>query len=190
MFSFVIAEPGCTERFMDFDLVKYRAERIDISRIGNELDDKTRILTEYQFNCSTTNITSVIVGGDLRRSTNNRNSYPSVQIWRPQVSNPNQYYLVLDSERTIYYSTNNVSTNGVFEYPLDPPIPVQSGDILAISQPSKGDSIFRVYYIQGDINFDSYAVSFGSTTADLSGSPINGDLVLVYPITGEFYHIY
>ena len=47
---FVTAGPGCTERFMDFDLVKYRAGRIDIDRIGNELDDKIRILTEYQFN--------------------------------------------------------------------------------------------------------------------------------------------
>ena len=187
---FVIAEPGCTERFMDFDLVKYRAGRIDISRIGNDLDDKIRILTEYQFNCSTTNIISVIVGGDLRTINNNRQLFPNVQIWRPEESDPNRYDLVPDSERTIYYSTNNVSTNGVFEYPLDPPIPVQSGDILAISQPSQGDSIFRVYYIQGDINFDSYAVSFDSSTVDLSGSPITSDLILVYPITGELYHIY
>ena len=174
---------------MDFDLIKYRAERINISRINTLLNNQIRILTEYQFNCST-NITSVIVGGDLRRVTDSRHFFPSVQIWRPQVADPNQYNLVPDSERTIYYSTNNVSTNGVFEYPLDPPIPVQSGNRLAISQPPQGNSTFRVYYIQGVIKFDSHTVSFGSTTANLSGSPINGDLVLVYPITGELYHIY
>ena len=175
---------------MELGLLTFRAKRIGIWRIGTRLDNTIRLLTEYQFNCSSTTITSVIVGGDLRRATNNRQLFPSVQIWRPQIANPNQYDLVLDSERTIYYSTNNVSTNGVFEYPLDPPIPVQSGDILAISQPPQGDSIFRVYYIQGVVNFDSYAVSFSSTTADLSGSPITSDLVLVYPITGELYHIY
>ena len=188
---FVIAEPGCTEELMDFDLVKYRARRIDNSRMGNHLDDKIRILAEYQFDvCSSTNITSVIMGGELRTPNNNRQLFPSLQIWRPQKPNSNQYNLVPDSVRTIYYSTNNVSTNGVYEYPLDPPITVQSGDILAISQPSQGDSIFRVYFIQGDVNFDSYEVSFGSTNADLSGDPINSDLVLVYPITGELYHIY
>ena len=174
---------------MELGLLTFRAKQIGIWRIGTWLDNTIRLLTEYQFKCSTT-ITSVIVGGDLRTPNNNRRLFPSVQIWRPQESDPNQYDLVPDSERTIYYSTNNVSTNGMFEYPLDPPIPIQSGDRLAISQPSQGDSIFRVYYIQGVVNFDSHAVSFDSTTADLSGSPINGDLVLVYPITGELYHIY
>ena len=179
----------CTERFMDFDLIKYRAEKIDFRRINTRLNNKVRILTVYQFNCSTT-ITSVIVGADLRRAANNRQLFPSVQIWTREGGNPNQYRLVPDSERTIYYPTTNVSTNGVFEYPLDPPIPVQSGDILAISQPSKGDSIFRVYYRKSIINFDSHQIDFGSTTTDLSGSPSNSDLVLVYPITGELYHIY
>ena len=175
---------------MELGLLTFRAGRIGVDRVGYDLDNTIRLLTEYQFICSSTNITSVIVGGDLRTPNNNRQLLPSVQIWRPQVSNTNQFDLVPDSERTIYYSTNNVSTNGVYEYPLDPPIPVQSGDRLAISQPPQWDSIFRVYYIQGVVNFDSYAVSFGSTTADLSGGPINGDLILVYPITGELYHIY
>ena len=44
----------------------------------------------------------------------------------------------------------------MFEYPLDPPIPVQSGDILPISQLPEEDSVFRVYYIQNVVNVDSY----------------------------------
>ena len=186
----VTAAQQCTERFMELDLVTFRARQVGIDSIGRPVADQIRILTEYHFNCSSTNITSVIVGGDLKVPDNGRQLFPSVQIWRPQVSNPNQFVLVPDSERTIYYSTNNVSTNGVFEYPLDPPIPVQSGDRLAISQPSRGDSIFRVYYIEGVTNFDSHQINFGSTNADLSGNSISNDLVLVYPITGELYHIY
>ena len=176
---------------MDFDLIKYRAKTIGISKKGNSLSNEIRLLSEYQFNCSSTTITSVIVGGDLRTPNNNSQLFPTIQIWRRVgLDRFNQYYLVLDSERTIYYSTNNVSTNGVFEYPLNPHIPVQNGDRLAISQPSQGDSIFRVYFIQSVVNFDSYKVSFGSMNEFLSGSPINNDLVLVYPITGELYHIY
>ena len=176
---------------MDFDLIKYRAKTVGISKKGYNLSNEIRLLTEYQFNCSSTTITSVIVGGDLRTQNNNHQLFPSVQIWRPIAPDrSNQYYRVEGSKRTIYYSTNNVSTNGVIEYPLDPPIPVQSGDILAISQPPQVNSIFRVYYIQNIVSFDSYKVSFGSIYDELSGSPINSDLVVVYPITGELYHIY
>ena len=175
---------------MELDLVIFRAAQVGIDSIGSPLADQIRILTEYHFNCSSTNITSVIVGGDLKVPDNGRRLFPKVQIWRPQVTNPNRFVLVPDSERTIYYSTNNVSTNGVFEYPLDPPIPVQSRDKLAISQPSQGDSIFRVYYIQNVVNFHSHQINFGSTTADLSSNRKFSDLVLVYPITGELYHIY
>ena len=183
---------------MEFDLIKYRAKTVGISKKGYSLSKEIRLLAEYQFNCSSTTITSVIVGGDLRTPNNNHRLFPSVQIWKPVGPNrPNQYYLVQESdpnrkiiERTIYYSTNNVSTNGVFEYSLDPPIPVQHGEILAISQPPQENSIFRVYYIQNVVSFDSYEVPFGSIFNELSGSPITSDLVLVYPITGELYHIY
>ena len=178
---------------MDFDLIKYRAKTVGISKKGYNLSNEIRLLTEYQFNCSSTTITSVIVGGDLRARNNNRQLFPSVQIWRRQGEDEvriNRYYRIDSSVRTIYYSTHNVSTNGVFEYPLDPPISVQNGEILAISQPSQENSIFRVYYIQDVVSFDSYKVSFSAIATELYGSPITSDLVLVYPITGELYHIY
>ena len=88
------------------------------------------------------------------------------------------------SERTIYYSTSNVSTSGVYEYPLNPPIPVMSGDLLAISQPEEGDSVVRVYYISG-ISFHSSQQSFGSSNINLSISPTTNQLILVYPVTGK-----
>ena len=175
---------------MDFDLIKYRAKTVGISKKGYNLDNEIRLLKEYQFNCSPTTITSVIVGGDLRTPNNNRMLFPSVQIWRKETNRPNLYYLLPDSERTIYYSTNNVSNNGVFEYPLEPHIPVQSGDILAVSQPPQENSTFKIYYIQDVVNFDSYVHLNSQTDAYLSGSPNTSDLVLVYPITGELYHIY
>ena len=175
---------------MNFDLIKYRAKTVDISKKGNDLNNEIRLLTEYQFNCSSTTITSVILGGHLRTPNNNRQLFPIVQIWRPQGHNArqNRYYGI--TNRTIYYSTNNVSTNGVYEYPLDPPISVKIGDRLAIYQPPQGNSSFRVYYIQNVVNFDSYQLSSSTIATELFGNPITSDLILVYPITGELYHIY
>ena len=65
---------------MDLDLIKYRAKTVGISKKGYYLSNEIRILSEYQFNCSPTTITSVIVGGDLRAPNNNRQLFPSVQI--------------------------------------------------------------------------------------------------------------
>ena len=179
-----MSSEACTDRFINLSLLQYRATQIPNEReVGERLDREIRVIKDIQFNC-TAEITKIILGLDVRR---NRELYPNVHIWRPVGST---YNIVPDSERTIYYSTNNVSTNGVFEYPLDPPIPVQSEDILAISQPPQENSNFRVYYIQGVTNFISYEVPFGLIFDDLSGNPINSDLVLVYPITGELYHIY
>ena len=140
--------------------------------------DSESLQSSYQFNCSSTNITSLILGINIRRATSRRNLYPSVQVFRPNGS------LVTGSERTIYYSTSNVSTSGVFEYPLNPPIPVMSGDVLALSQPEQDDSVVRVYYISG-ITANSQEFNYGNTSVDLNESPITDELILVYPVTGK-----
>ena len=143
-----------------------------------------RVLWEYQFNCSCVNITSLILGINIRRVTNSRRLFPSVQVFTPKGS---QYDLVTDSERIIYYTTSNVSTNGMFEYPLDPPIKVTNGDVLAISQPFKKDSVVRVYYING-INFSSSMEYFiGSKNIDSSNFLISNELILVYPVTSKTF---
>ena len=141
------------------------------------LNDELRVLQEYQFNCSSTNITSLILGIDVRIATGSRTLFPSVQVFRP---NGNNYNLVTGSERTIYYSTSNVSTSGVYEYPLNPPIPVMSGDLLAVSQPPDTDSIVGVHVI----NFSQLSIRqpLGTTSFTLEDT-ISNELVLVYPIT-------
>ena len=168
---------------MELSLVTYRAQQIGSDSVGNSINDALRVLQEYQFNCSSTNITSLILGIDVRIVTNSRTHFPSVQIFRPN-GNVNKYDLVTGSERTIYYSTSNVSTSGVYEYPLNPPIPVMSGDLLAVSQPSQGNSVVRVYYISG-ISFHSSQKSLGSSNINLNVSPTTNQLVLVYPVTGK-----
>ena len=177
---------GCTERFMELSLVKYIAQQIDGNSVGNEMSNELRVLQEYQFNCSSTNITSLILGIDVLIATDSHTLFPSVQIFRPN-GNVNQYDLVTGSERTIYYSTSNVSTSGVFEYPLNPPIPVMSGDLLAVSQPEQADSIVRVYYINEMSFISSQTKSIGSTTVILNSSPNMNQFILAYPVTGKIH---
>ena len=172
---------------MKLSVVEYRAQQIGTNAVTSEyMDEKLRVLQEYQFNCSSTSITSLILGIDVRETTSKRDLFPSVQVFRP---NGNNYNLVTGSERTIYYSTSNVSE--VFEYPLNPPISVMSGDLLAVSQPKQDkESVVRVHYINrdevGGISFStSQEMNIGETTADLGSSPTTDLFFLVYPVTGK-----
>ena len=166
---------------MKLSVVEYRAQQIGTNAVTSDhMDERRRILQEYQFNCSSTNITSLILGIDVLIATGSRTLFPSVQVFRP--GNGNNYNLVTGSERTIYYSTSNVSE--VFEYPLNPPISVMSGDLLAVSQPLQERSVVRVYYISG-ISFHSSQQSLGSSNINLNVSPTTNQLILVYPVTGK-----
>ena len=173
----------CIDRIMDISLLQYRARRIDIDRIGTQLDDEIRILSDIQFTCST-KINSVILGIDVRP---NRNSFPSVQLWRP--SEEDEYAFVAGSNRFIFYTTKNVSRTGVYDYPLEPPLEVEPGDLLAFSQPSKSDSGVRGYYIDR-VTFYSHRIEFGDKTAELSEDLTNDNLVLVYPMTSKHNYLY
>ena len=151
------------------------------------VDDNTLIvLQEYQFNCSSTNITSLVLGINIREVSRSGTLFPSVQVFRRNGQGAsNTYTLVTGSERTIYYSTSNVSTSGVFEYPLNPPIPVMSGDLLAVSQPLLDDSVVRVYYISG-LSFNSFQDQpIGSSIVNLDNFLTTNQLILVYPVTGK-----
>ena len=173
----------CIDRIIHFSLLDYRARQIGISRNGIPLHDEIRILSDIQFNCSTT-INSVVLGIDVKH---NRDLFPSVQIWR--LSGNSNYSFVPGSERFIFYTTENVSRTGVYDYPLEPPLKVEPGDLLAFSQPSKENSGVRGFTIDA-VNFNSHSIGFGDTTADLSVPPINNRLVLVYPILAGKYIIF
>ena len=170
---------------MELSLVTYGAQRIGSYPAQTFVSSNTlRVLQEYQFNCSSTNITSLILGIDIREVSRSGTLFPSVQVFRPNGAS-NTYSLVTGIERTIYYSTSNVSTSGVFEYPLNPPIPVMSGDLLAVTQPTQANSTVRIRYISG-INFSSSQnIPIGSSSVTLNGLPTTDELILVYPVTGK-----
>ena len=168
---------------MELSLLRYRAQRLSHERFSWPMNEEIRLLREYQFNCSFVNITSLFLGIRLHYQNAFRKYFPSVQVFRPN-SIDNQYDLVAGSERFIYYSTSNISTNGVFEYPLTPPISVIRGDILAVSQPGH-NSVLKVLIAGKSLNsFFSQKFSFGIKTLELRNSSIEHQVVLVYPVTG------
>ena len=173
----------CTNKFMELPLVRYRAEKMKSSKEEGIMSNEIRVLQEYQFNCSSTSITSLILGIDIERIDDTRNSFPSVQIFR---TNQDKYTSVPGSERAIYYSTSNVSTTiGGYQYPLNPPIPVMRGDLLAVIQPGKLASVVRVYHIDGISFTSSQKILIDQDLIDLRSSPITNQLILIYPVTGK-----
>ncbi len=163
---------------MDFSLLKFRSNNIELDKIGTRMDNEIRLITSIQFNCSTS-INSVILGIEVR-SGNDRDMFPSFQVWRP--IGGNDYTLI--TERIIVYTPANVSRTGVYEYPLVPSIDVMVGDLIGISQPTQGSSTVRCYYV--DDSFNSYELVLQSATmATISGNIIDDELILVYPITGN-----
>ena len=84
---------------------------------------------EFSFGC-----TPVLAG----------NSYPTVSLWNLGFNDLDQpvYTKVDGSERSIVLGPSNFSTSGVIEYPLDPPIQFEDGNMLAWLQQ---ETVVRMY---------------------------------------------
>ena len=160
---------------MELSLLTYRAGQIpDGDRLRTRLDNEIRLLPDITFTCPTV-ITSLALGIDVR-SNSFANRYPSVLVVRPA---SNGYTLL--TEQTIYYTPNNVSTNGVYNYPLDPPILVNVGDILGIRAPNDGASAVRIYYTnENGLRYETRTLD----DFDEDGNTDFEELILVYPIVG------
>ena len=120
------------------------------------------------FTCSGT-LTGVVLGVDVRTENDTHNLYPQISLQRPTDSDEPgniNYEIVSGSERTVRLTPANFSTNGVFDYPLDPPLEFQAGNVLAWNQPEPGKSVVRMYAI------------------DETGQTGRRSL-LIYPVTGE-----
>ena len=168
---------------MDLSLVRYRAQNIGNYVTVWGMDNHLRVLQEYQFTCLDANISSLILGIKTKGNTSMR-YFPSVKILRPN-QNYRQYDLVAGSERYIYYSTSNYSTSGLLEYPLNPPIPVKEGDLLAVSQPPAKESVVIVSITKAK-SFLSHRLSRlqgGEKTLNLPIIPVTNNFILVYPKT-------
>lgn len=173
------------DRFMDLSLVSHNAQNIrSTTNVEIYFTKRQRVLLEYEFNCSSTTITSLLLGIDVHTATSTHSKYPNVKVYRRR---GNYYNAVAGSTRHIYYSTSNVSTSGVFEYQLIPPLSIINGDLLAVSQPSSSYSAVTINYLafSGILFKSSQGMALSSTQFSSSVSHATNKFILVYPITGN-----
>ena len=104
------------------------------------LNNRQSVSPQISFTCDG-NITKWIVGANW---DGEHALYPELQVWRRvNDSIPDRYYRV---GNTIISVASQNSDSQVYEYPVDPPLPVEAGDVLGIFQPVGDDSRLRVYY--------------------------------------------
>ena len=175
---------------MQLDLLKERAEKITSGNVvsGNKLDHELRVVPGLNFTCSG-NITSLMVGADIRAIGVNRVDYPEIQIWRGTQSFLG--FIYARQSRTNIALTEGISSpNGVLQYSLTTPIPFQSGDILGVYQPPENDSVVRLFYIDDPsapvANFRNNSnAPFNFISPSANSATISNHHVLILPITGK-----
>ena len=180
--SYVLLD-GCTEGFIDIDLLRAKAEQIPNTQgtySNNILDSNSRYLfPSLRFTCSTT-ITGIIIGVDVRTITNTRNSYPQLEIWSGQMKNFNQ---VSSSIRTIQLQPDNFTTSGVYTYQFSQPLSVQMNNILGIYQPPHDESVVRIHY--GSSSNTAYKLNnLNDDTVNVQNAATSQNLdLIIYPLT-------
>ena len=169
---------------MQLDLLKKRAEKISSGNTvsGNKLDHELRVVLGLKFNCSG-NITSLLLGGDVRTSVGNRVEYPEVQIWRRSFI----IFFTKQYSQTIELSSGNFSSDGLLRYNLTTPIPFENGNVFGVYHPLQNDSIVRLFYVNEPnapvsefINNSNIDTIIPGITPDLSSHHM-----LIYPVTGK-----
>ena len=99
---------------------------------------------EIKFTCDGS-ITKWIVGAFWNNDISHTH-YPDLQVWR-KVSDSNseseEYYKVGNTTITV---TSESNYSHVYEYIVDPPLPVEAGDVLGIFQAELSDSQLSLYY--------------------------------------------
>ena len=169
---------------MDLDLLRKRAEKVSSGDMNeNSLDNSFILLPGDSFSCSGT-MTGLLFVGAVRTG-GPRTLYPKIQIYRNTGGNT---YTMQGSSQDITLNPGDFSPDGVLQYNLTTPISFQSGDVLGVYQPAKGDSVVRVYYrqLQGVMvttyrNSDSPMPSISLNDLSLT---VNDQEILISPISG------
>ena len=102
-----------------------------------------RIIPSLMFDCDGA-ITKWIVGAIWRNSA----SHPDLQLWRLN-SSENGVYTKVGNTTLIAAESN---ANQLYEFPVEPSLAFQSGDILGIFQPSTSRSRLSILYGTGSGN--------------------------------------
>lgn len=192
---------SCTNKFMDYSLLKYKAnqiceeDRCDGPLKGHHMGTKKWIMPSQTFTCSGI-ITGFSFGGDLRPDYS---IYPVITLWRANLDFENNTYYekVSGSECSIHHGIFDMSTTGPFQYNITDSlnhVHFESGDVLGLEHYSNG--AVRLYYIDSNDDTDSeiYELISDNTKVSLSDeNDVNNETfyrkLLLRPITGIIYFI-
>jgi hypothetical protein len=167
----------CTSGFMNVDALVNKAN--PLRNATNKLDVNELILfADLSFQCSG-NITSLILGVEVSRA-NIFSRYPEFQLWQNTENNS----FIKKTTREIILSPDDFNTDGVFRFPLEPPIAYETGDIIGIYQPNT--AAVTVY----STPLDSPMLAFNSTgnainMVDLKSFMTINETLVIYPVTGK-----
>ena len=140
--------------------------------------DKQLIFPDITFTCSG-EVVKWIMGGKWDMMDD---SYPELQIWRP--SGGTTY----SKEQSTTIMPTSQEDDRVYEFPVEPPLPFQPGDILGVRQPHKDVSRLQVDYEEdGDSTYYYNSIADSQETEfDTNNGNVDTDLPLVTVEIGEF----
>ena len=195
LFDIATNSDTCAQGFPDMDLITNRATPNDgpSGEVGTTAQENDLfIMNSMSFNC-TGNIVSLILRAEIRTVTGSGTqagiSYPTISLWNLGLNEQMDrqvYTKVNGSERSIVLGPSNFSTSGVIEYPLDPPIEFEEGNMLAWLQQ---EEVVHMYWID-EANIATIGLPDNldplSTVVDMLDAVIaNNQALMIYPVTGE-----
>ena len=161
--------------------------------VGRNGQSQLRLFPTMNISC-VGKLEGLTVTGVFSTRQNDDRLYPTLQVWRPSVMGSGDYKLtqnrVYDFPRSSSYSPGCTI---VLQYTLDPPISVETGDIIGILLPPNQDSqaSFRICF-SSDTHTPNYVVGSTATTFTLPSSSDGASQPLIYlNITeGELNELY
>ena len=185
------AAEECANGFPEYTFIATKAMK---TTNGERLNDGLSLLNP--FGCDGT-LSGLVLGVDVRTVTASRRQYPEISLWRPRESddedddgNHDEYRLVQGSKRTVQLTPDNFSTSGAFEYVFDVPLDFRADDILGWMQPGDKASVVRMYTIDGSSFMLTRMIprSMSTESISLEDSKSSNNVLLLYPVTGQFMH--
>ena len=136
-----------------------------------DFNNKQLIFPSIRFTCSGEVVKWIMAG--KWNNQEDRDEFPELQIWR---SSGDSTYLKEGS--TVISSVTSEEDDGMYEFPVAPPLPFQPGDILGLRQPHGGrDGVSRLqvrYDNGGDSVYYGTRANRNNDVFDISGSGVMG----------------
>ena len=170
---------------MQLDILRKNAELVINDReLIDSLDTEFRLFPSKNFTCSGS-ITGVLLGADIRWTSDMKSSYPEIQIWRNDMATDQ---FTRQASQEIRLNPGDFSPDGVLQYNLTTPISFQSGDVLGVYQPQSEESAVSLYYTRKNTAPDSYQLPTDNSALTIALQQTirkTNELLLLSLITGK-----